>query len=52
MALALRTAAPIFVERQVLAKSEKTEDGKSAEAERLRRWLETDDPEELGNYEM
>jgi bifunctional DNase/RNase len=52
MALALRVKAPIFVERQVLAKSEKTEDGKSAEAERLRRWLETVDPEELGNYEM
>jgi bifunctional DNase/RNase len=53
MALALRTAAPIFVERQVLDKSEGSgEHGDSDETERLRRWLETVDPEELGNYEM
>jgi bifunctional DNase/RNase len=53
MALALRTAAPIFVERQVLDKSEGSgEPGESDHAERLRRWLETVDPEELGKYEM
>jgi bifunctional DNase/RNase len=51
MALALRTASPIFVESQVLDKSESAE-GDSDETERLRRWLESVDPEELGKYEM
>jgi len=53
MALALRTAAPIFVEQDVLDKSSSAgEDSGSEEAERLRRWLETVDAEELGKYEM
>ena len=51
MALALRTSAPIFVEQQVLDKSESS-DGESGETDRLRKWLETVDPEELGKYEM
>jgi bifunctional DNase/RNase len=50
MALALRTSSPIFVEPQVLAKSESS--GDSDETERLRRWLENVNPEELGKYEM
>jgi len=53
MALALRASAPIFVERQVLDKSEGTgAEGESDQTERLRRWLETVDPDELGKYEM
>jgi len=53
MALALRTAAPIIVEAQVLDKSEGTgAEGESDQTERLRRWLETVDPDELGKYEM
>ena len=53
MALALRTSAPIFVEPQVLDKSEGTgAEGESDQTERLRRWLETVDPDELGKYEM
>ena len=53
MALALRAGAPIYVERSVLEKSASPEAGAdSAETERLRRWLETVDPEELGKYEM
>ena len=53
MALALRAQAPIFVEQDVLDKSAATgEDADSQETERLRRWLETVDPEELGKYEM
>lgn len=53
MALALRASAPIFVERQVLDKSEGSgEEGESDQTERLRRWLESVDPEELGKYEM
>ena len=53
MALALRTSSPIHVENQVLDKAEGGGDeGGSDHAERLRRWLETVDPEELGQYEM
>jgi bifunctional DNase/RNase len=53
MALALRVKVPIFVEDTVLERSSATgEEGQVDEAERLRRWLETVDPEELGRYEM
>ena len=52
MALALRAEAPIFVDPAVLTKSESSDDPVAGEAERLRRWLETVDPEELGKYEM
>lgn len=53
MALALRVKVPIFVEPVVLERSSSTrEDEEIDEAERLRRWLETVDPEELGHYEM
>ena len=52
MALALRAEAPIFVSREVLDKSEGGDEAESGQTERLRRWLETVDPEELGKYEM
>ena len=53
MALALRLKVPIFVEPVVLERSSASRnDDEVDEAERLRRWLETVDPEELGNYEM
>jgi len=52
MALALRGDAPIFVEESVLEKSSKPGDADSMEPDRLRRWLETVDPSELGQYEM
>jgi bifunctional DNase/RNase len=53
MALALRVGAPIFVQKGVLEKSNSPDDESgSNETERLRRWLETVDPEELGKYEM
>ena len=53
MALALRAGVPIFVEQEVLDKSSSNgEEGDSGETDRLRRWLETVDPEELGKYEM
>jgi bifunctional DNase/RNase len=53
IALALRTGAPILVEPIVLEKSSTAgDDAVSDEAERLRKWLETVDPEELGRYEM
>ena len=54
MALALRAAAPIQVESQVIDKSEGSgeESEASDHAERLRKWLENIDPDELGQYEM
>lgn len=53
MALALRVKAPILVEEAVLERSSASgETGQVDEAERLRRWLENVDPEELGRYEM
>jgi bifunctional DNase/RNase len=52
MALALRTNSPIFVEDTVLEKSASGTEHESGETERLRRWLEQVDPEELGKYEM
>ena len=55
MALALRAEAPIFVGQDVLDKSSDgsgEDNDQSEETERLRRWLETVDPEELGKYEM
>lgn len=52
MALALRANAVIFVEEAVLDKSSTDDSGSAQETERLRRWLETVDPEELGKYEM
>ncbi len=53
MALALRASAPILVDRQVLDKSESPSGEAAADqTERLRKWLETVDPEELGKYEM
>ena len=52
MALALRCDAPIFVEEEVIEKSSKPGDSDSLEPDRLRRWLETVDPQELGQYEM
>ncbi len=53
MAIALRVDAPIFVEESVLERSTaSTEEPEIDETERLRRWLEHVDPEELGKYEM
>ena len=52
MALALRAEVPIFVEQLVLEKSSKTGEGDSDQTERLRQWLETVDPDELGKYQM
>lgn len=52
MALALRCEAPIFVEESVLEKSSGPGDPDAMEPDRLRRWLETVDPKELGQYEM
>jgi uncharacterized protein len=53
IALALRTQAPIFVEDRVID-SAKTVDlaPEPGNSERLQKWLESLDPEELGKYKM
>lgn len=51
IALALRVEAPIFVLPDVLDKAKAVELATSDE-ERLRKWLEDVDPEDLGKYEM
>lgn len=53
IALALRTHAPIFVEEAVIDHA-KTADltPDKPDAERLHKWLESLDPEDLGKYKM
>ena len=53
IALALRTRAPIFVEDRVIDHA-KTVDFASdkADAERLHKWLESLDPDDMGKYKM
>jgi bifunctional DNase/RNase len=53
IALALRTGSPIFVDKKVIEKAKNTDLTKDAgESERLRKWLENLDPDEMGKYEM
>lgn len=53
IALALRTASPVFVEEEVLEKSRAQDDSAEAQShERLRKWFEEADPESLGKYRM
>ena len=53
IALALRTRAPIYVEESVID-SAKTFDPvpEKGDAERLHKWLESLDPDDLGKYKM
>lgn len=53
IALALRTKAPIFVEDTVIEHA-KTVDlsGEKSDPDRLHRWLESLDPDDLGKYKM
>jgi hypothetical protein len=53
IALALRLQADIFVEEEVLEKSRNLRaDGSDPDPERLRKWLEEVNPEDLGKYRM
>ena len=53
IALALRAKAPIFVEDRVIDEAKTTDFAPDKEnAERLQKWLESLDPEELGKYKM
>lgn len=53
IALALRAKAPIFVEEAVLEQA-KTADASTdrPDAEKLQRWLESLDPDDMGKYKM
>jgi uncharacterized protein len=53
IALALRASAPIFVEESVIDNAKTVDVGtERADAERLQKWLEGLDPDELGKYKM
>ncbi|HEX9287543.1 MAG TPA: bifunctional nuclease family protein [Thermoanaerobaculia bacterium] len=53
IALALRVDAEIFVEEEVLEKSKTLRpNGDDTDPERLKKWLEEVNPEELGKYRM
>jgi hypothetical protein len=53
IALALRTQAPIFVEESVIDGAKGIDFGTDRpDSERLQKWLESLDPEELGKYKM
>jgi bifunctional DNase/RNase len=52
LALALRFDAGIYVEDEVLEKSRKIEVEDARNPDRLKKWLEEVDPEELGKYKM
>lgn len=53
IALALRVDAEIFVEEEVLEKSKTLrQDGDETDPERLKKWLEEVNPEDLGKYRM
>ncbi len=53
IALALRARAEIFVEEEVLEKSKTMRaEGSHPDPERLRKWLEEVNPDDLGKYRM
>jgi bifunctional DNase/RNase len=53
IALALRVDAEIYVEEEVLEKSKTLKpDGEETDPERLKKWLEEVNPEDLGKYRM
>jgi bifunctional DNase/RNase len=51
IALALRTEAPIFVEQAVLEQAQTISADESPE-DKLKKWLESVNPEDLGKYKM
>jgi bifunctional DNase/RNase len=53
IALALRTRAPIFVEDAVIDNAKSLEFApEKGDSERLQKWLESLDPDDLGKYKM
>ena len=53
IALALRARAPIFVEEHVIDHAKNVDFApEKGDAERLQKWLESRDPDEMGKYKM
>lgn len=52
IALALRARAPIYVEDRVIDNAKSLDFAPEGDSERLQRWLESLDPEEMGKYKM
>ena len=52
IALALRTRAPIFVEERVIDSAKTMDFSDKTDADRLHKWLESLDPDDLGKYKM
>jgi hypothetical protein len=52
IALALRAEVPIFVLRPVLEKAKAVNLATTSDEEKLKKWLEEADPEDLGKYTM
>jgi bifunctional DNase/RNase len=53
IALALRAKAPIFAEEHVIEHAKQAEPAASeGETERLQKWLESLDPDDMGKYKM
>ena len=53
IALALRARAPIYVEETVIDNARTVDfSSEKADSERLQKWLESLDPDELGKYKM
>jgi bifunctional DNase/RNase len=53
IALALRTRAPIFVEDSVIDNAKSADfTSEKTDADRLHKWLESLDPDDLGKYKM
>jgi len=52
IALALRTRVPIYVEELVIDNAKTIETPEKADSERLQKWLESLDPDDLGKYKM
>jgi bifunctional DNase/RNase len=53
IALALRAQAPIYVEETVIDNAKSIDFGtEKGDSDRLQKWLESLDPEELGKYKM
>ena len=52
IALALRARCPIFVEDSVLTSAENRDAADKPDTDRLQKWLESLDPDDLGKYKM
>ena len=48
IAIALRAEAPIYVDEDVISKAKKIDLKEAGESERLKKWLENLDPDDLG----